>query len=93
MRSKLSQLKGERGPSGSTPLRSDGSQNGQAGGWILREAAKDGKGELESKGPSRKTGLVTTKRKLNLRFLRREIKLKMKMTMMMWCEPVSHKTE
>ncbi len=49
MRSKLSQLKGERGPSGSTPLRSDGSQDGQAGGWISREAAKGGKGELEKK--------------------------------------------
>jgi hypothetical protein len=50
----------------------------------------------ESKGPSRKTSIVTAKSKFNLLFLRvrrrKDMKMKMKM-MMMWYEPMCHKTE
>ncbi len=44
------------GPPGSCPLRSDGSLDGQAGGWTVLSMAKDaqsrvGKQLLEAKGP------------------------------------------
>ncbi len=41
----LKTLKGGR-PKGSSPLRSDGSHDGQAKGWTLREAAKDSRGRV-----------------------------------------------
>jgi RNA 3'-terminal phosphate cyclase len=55
------------GPSGSSPLRSDGSRDGQAWGWTLWEAAKMLTGELRTslgtKGPSQKTGKQAAKKK------------------------------
>jgi hypothetical protein len=51
-------------PSGSSPLRLDGSHDGQAGGWTLREVARDAQGRVgkqleKAKGTSQKTGIVT----------------------------------
>ncbi len=68
-------------------LRSNGSRYSQAGGWTSGEVAKGAQGRvgkqlLKSKGPSRQTGIVTAKKKLNLLFLRvrrREMKAQMKM--------------
>ncbi len=56
------------GPSGSSLLRSDGSCEGQAGGWTAWEVSKDAQGRLgnlfeKNKGPSQKTGTVTAYKK------------------------------
>ncbi len=36
----------QEGPSGSSPLRSDGYCDDQAGGWTSRDAAKDTQGKV-----------------------------------------------
>ncbi len=51
------------GPSGLSPLRSDGSRDGQAGGWTSREVAKDAQGRVgkqlkKTKGAGQKIGIM-----------------------------------
>ncbi len=62
----------QKGPSGSSPLWSDGFRDGQAGGCTSWEAAKGAQGRVgkqlyKSKGPSQKTGIVTAKMKMMMR--------------------------
>jgi hypothetical protein len=72
LNAKLAQV----GPSDSSPLRSDGSRDGQAGGWTCERWPKTLTGELEnnSRKPrdllSLKTGIVTASKRVNLLFFR-----------------------
>ncbi len=101
LKTKLAQL----GPSGSSLLRSDGSYDGQAGGWTSWVVAKTLKGELVNNSRSQGTQLenwrceslkkvqLTLSQLIFLRVRwRREMKLLMMKMMMRW-EPVYHKTE
>jgi hypothetical protein len=91
---------GQGGPSVSTPIRSDGSCDGQVGGWTFWEMAKGIQGRV--KNNSRKmTDLdrnwhSDSLKRFNLLFpsvsRRREMKLLMMKIMIRW-KPVYHKTK
>ncbi len=76
------------GQSDLSPLRSDGSSNGQAGGWTSWEAAKDAQGRIgkqleETKRSSQKSDTLK-KVHITLFQVKKKREMKLLMKMMMW---------